>query len=210
MSKTDATYNKLYYEKSKESFVCDWCGEVFVANKYNQARKEWNACSKSCGQHLKGELRRKPHMKVGDVEHKQCSTCGEWMVLEEFYTSEDKWDGLSYQCKCCSAVTLKKYRQSDKGKLSRRRDNIARRALEAKVGKLSIEVIREVYDENVDRYGELTCVYCENVCAEDWHLDHRVPLSRGGDNEKKNLAISCPDCNLRKWTKTDVEFLKIA
>ena len=203
-------YNKRYYERHKQEFACDWCGESFVANKYNQARKEWNACSRSCGLHLNGIKVRKKHRFIDEIEHKQCSTCKEWKVLGEFYVSDDKWDGLTYQCKSCSAVTLKKYRQTDKGKLSRRRDNITRRALEAKVGKLTMDVIRQVHDENIEKYGELTCEYCENVCAEDWHKDHHIPLSRGGDNERKNLAISCPTCNLRKWTKTDKEFLKIA
>ncbi len=34
-----------------------------------------------------------------------------------------------------------------------------------------------------------------------------VPLSRGGTNGRENLCLSCPDCNLRKGTKTVNEFL---
>lgn len=40
------------------------------------------------------------------------------------------------------------------------------------------------------------CVYCsssKNLC-----LDHLIPLSRGGDNEKDNLVTACKECNSGK------------
>jgi len=210
MGGNTATYNKLAYERYKQEFVCDWCGESFTANKYNQARREWNACSQICGSHLRGQLKRKPHRIVDGVEQKECSICEEWKSLAQFSEDKSKWDGLHYQCRVCSNASVRKYRSTEKGKFARRRDNVARRALEAEVGKLTIQMIRRVHDENVEKHGELTCEYCDHVCSDDWHLEHKTPLSRGGDNERENLCISCPACNLKKWTKTDEEFLKIA
>lgn len=32
----------------------------------------------------------------------------------------------------------------------------------------------------------------------DWHLDHLLPLSCGGDHSMNNVAVSHPSCNLRK------------
>lgn len=32
----------------------------------------------------------------------------------------------------------------------------------------------------------------------EWHLDHIVPLSRGGSHEPRNVQVSHPTCNLRK------------
>jgi len=34
-----------------------------------------------------------------------------------------------------------------------------------------------------------------------YHIEHVVPLSRGGSNSIDNLVLSCPTCNLRKGTK---------
>lgn len=38
------------------------------------------------------------------------------------------------------------------------------------------------------------------------HLEHKTPLSRGGSNEKRNLGVSCQRCNLKKGTKTELEY----
>lgn len=32
----------------------------------------------------------------------------------------------------------------------------------------------------------------------NWHLEHIVPLSRGGEHSMRNVAVSHPACNLRK------------
>ncbi|WP_162931685.1 HNH endonuclease signature motif containing protein [Mesorhizobium sp. DCY119] len=38
------------------------------------------------------------------------------------------------------------------------------------------------------------------------HVDHIVPLSRGGTNWPWNLQILCPPCNLHKAAKDPIEF----
>jgi len=38
-------------------------------------------------------------------------------------------------------------------------------------------------------------VRCDN---KHWHLDHLVPLSKGGPHTRANVAVACPDCNRRR------------
>ena len=54
------------------------------------------------------------------------------------------------------------------------------------------------------------CAYCGTECADDYHVDHMIPLSRGGSNGPENLCIACPSCNLRKNAKTAEEFIAFA
>lgn len=49
------------------------------------------------------------------------------------------------------------------------------------------------------------CAYCQDV-LNGYHVDHIIPLSRGGHNGASNLALSCPKCNMQKGTKTADEF----
>lgn len=42
------------------------------------------------------------------------------------------------------------------------------------------------------------CWWCGKLVSDDYHVDHRIPLSRGGSNNPENLCISCPSCNMSK------------
>lgn len=53
------------------------------------------------------------------------------------------------------------------------------------------------------------CRYCGCELGGKYHVDHFVPLSKGGSNWPENIVIACPTCNLRKATKMPDEFLAL-
>lgn len=76
-------------------------------------------------------------------------------------------------------------------------------------GKLTIQTIQQVYENNIKQYGTLTCIYClKPILFGKDTLEHKQPLSRNGTNEYNNLAIACRRCNCRKHNKTEEEFRK--
>lgn len=48
------------------------------------------------------------------------------------------------------------------------------------------------------------CFYCG---APETHIDHNIPLSRGGTDDISNILPSCRSCNSSKSGKTAMEFL---
>ena len=48
------------------------------------------------------------------------------------------------------------------------------------------------------------CGYCGEV--RPLEPEHRIPLSRGGDNSIANIIPACRRCNARKATRTEAEF----
>lgn len=54
------------------------------------------------------------------------------------------------------------------------------------------------------------CAYCETPLFGEFHIDHMMPLSRGGDHDWMNFALTCARCNLQKRDKTPTEFLEFA
>jgi 5-methylcytosine-specific restriction endonuclease McrA len=44
------------------------------------------------------------------------------------------------------------------------------------------------------------CAYCESALNGNYHVDHMIPLSRGGRNDRSNLAVTYGSCNRSKGT----------
>lgn len=49
-----------------------------------------------------------------------------------------------------------------------------------------------------DKY---TCRYC-GATGVKLECDHKIPISKGGTNEKSNLLTACRDCNRKKSNKS--------
>lgn len=71
-------------------------------------------------------------------------------------------------------------------------------------GKLNADIIYTMYDDQ----GGL-CAYCETPLFGNFHVDHMVPLISDGLHDWSNVAITCPECNLRKNRKTVEEFMRV-
>lgn len=72
------------------------------------------------------------------------------------------------------------------------------------------EDIYSIFSEAIDT----GCCYCgcEFVQGHEQFsptLDHIIPVSRGGTNERENLTVCCNRCNLLKRTMLSGEFLSI-
>lgn len=44
--------------------------------------------------------------------------------------------------------------------------------------------------------------------SDKYHVDHVIPLSRGGSNWPDNIQLLCPSCNLSKGAKTHEEWMQ--
>lgn len=45
------------------------------------------------------------------------------------------------------------------------------------------------------------CFYCDADCEGNFHIDHFMPLAKGGAHVLNNLRVSCAPCNLHKSDK---------
>lgn len=55
--------------------------------------------------------------------------------------------------------------------------------------------------KNLFKLQRGACIYCVASIKAVYHIDHVIPLSRGGRNDRSNLQLLCPRCNMRKKDK---------
>jgi 5-methylcytosine-specific restriction endonuclease McrA len=60
----------------------------------------------------------------------------------------------------------------------------------------------------IKRQQKLKCACCKVSIKLKWHVDHIVPLSRGGTNFRRNLQLLCAPCNQAKYSKLPEIFMR--
>lgn len=64
--------------------------------------------------------------------------------------------------------------------------------------------LRHLMSRLIAHWGS-ACVYC-GADSGSLHIEHIVPLARGGSDDLSNLTLACGACNSRKGKKTASEF----
>lgn len=85
----------------------------------------------------------------------------------------------------------------EKVRMLQRKYDLQRRAN----GIIKKRTIDRILNENIFKYGIITCEKCKKQCKDNYHIDHIIPASKGGNNSYNNLQILCPICNMEKFTK---------
>ena len=52
------------------------------------------------------------------------------------------------------------------------------------------------------------CAYCRAPLRTRFHVDHIIPLARGGANDRRNLQLTCRSCNQRKGALDPMDFAR--
>lgn len=57
-----------------------------------------------------------------------------------------------------------------------------------------------------DSKGILHCWWCGKPIKSKYHIDHRIPITRNGSNDPRNLCLAHPKCNMSKGNKLPHEW----
>lgn|SRR5574337_84304 len=60
--------------------------------------------------------------------------------------------------------------------------------------------------ERLKKLQRMKCANCGRSLKDGFHVDHRLPVSKGGDNGPLNIELLCPSCNTSKAAKLPHEF----
>jgi 5-methylcytosine-specific restriction endonuclease McrA len=94
----------------------------------------------------------------------------------------------------------RQYRSLNKDRLNAEHQRRRAKRLMAH-GKYTAADIRLQYKTQKGR-----CWWCSKQLGNNYEVDHRIPITRGGSNAPENLCISCPACNRSKSNKLPWEW----
>lgn len=61
----------------------------------------------------------------------------------------------------------------------------------------------------LERLQRMRCANCRTCLRAGYHLDHIVPISKGGAHEAGNVQLLCPGCNRRKSALMPAEWAQL-
>lgn len=94
----------------------------------------------------------------------------------------------------------KEYRKREISKIIDKNKRLRRRSAEKKGDITTIQL------QNLQNNAK-ACYWCnESLKNKEVHIDHYVPLSKGGLHTISNLVVSCSKCNLKKHAKDPFVF----
>ena len=174
------------------------------------------------------------HNNISKTRHQEkqygvrtCGRCLKSWPISDYYIHRARRDGVTSQCRHC----IRDYQSQDVVKARAKRADRRRRANDpydarrkgaiwrannrlatrlygrrATVGRSTARNIVKIWHH---QRGE--CARCGAKCGArptdgSFHLDHVLPLIRGGSDWPHNRQILCPMCNWRKHDKTEAEY----
>lgn len=154
-----------------------------------------------------------------------CTKCGEFKLWKDFTKCSKVITGKTSDCKLCKSLHKKAHKGSWKrwSSVTRRKElkvtdpfKLKARSLRASLMRRSTSPeLRESAPnaatlENWFKTSELICHYTgEVLTAKTVTVDHRVPLTRGGNNSLDNLCFASHHMNTAKGSLTEDEFLQL-
>lgn len=97
--------------------------------------------------------------------------------------------------------SLKRWRAANKDKCRIHNNN---RRARARGGVLSTGIVDDLMEK---QRGKCACCRTDLRKA-GHHIDHIMPLAKGGTNTDDNVQLLCPECNLSKHARHPVDFMQ--
>lgn len=180
---------------------CETCGKSFTPRQVQIDNGGGRFCSQKCN-----TVFREAGM-TAEVQARRTATRRQ-MEAEgrvTHYRGEDhpSWTGgkeaQRERRKPKERLWLREYRKKNPDKVR----EFSRRRQGRKLGKLPYGTLPRIRKLQNNR-----CAICRGSIAKASHVDHIMPLARGGRHEASNIQLLCPPCNLAKSSRDPIKHMQ--
>ena len=207
--------------------LCKCCNTTKEINQFNKNKSKKDGLSSECKECIKiykkeYRLKNAEKIKAGRKKYYEANKekvlrdNSKWKQENREHHNKTSRD-YHHNNRNTILIRLKKYYQDNKeernrkqllwnktplGKISKRNTHYKRK-MAILNGVSTVEIVE--YTKNI-----FNCYWCgcklDKKIKNGFHLDHYIPLSKGGEHTLTNLVVSCPTCNLQKNAKDPYQF----
>ena len=205
-------------ESSLELRKCKSCGAEKALEKFPSKRVkndnvyfEWQC--KQCA-----VLQRKK-MRQNDIEKTRAEARTYWAKNKETINKKRRADRVvngdrlrkqkrewhhknAERISVIARVSSMRWRRMNKEKI-----RLTTRYQRAKRNGVRAEKITNDQIQNLYTKQRGSCAICRTKLIK-WHMDHIMPLAKGGAHEINNLQLLCPRCNVRKHSTHPIDYMQ--
>jgi 5-methylcytosine-specific restriction endonuclease McrA len=133
------------------------------------------------------------------VHHRQCRYCGKTYELTKDNFGHNPQGGFRWKCRSCVRDYVRGYNATNWLR-AQERTEIRRDTTFTQSER------REYGGKIANRDGGNVCFYCKEPLTFDFHIDHKIPIAKGGTHSLDNLVLACMPCNQEKHAKDIDEY----
>ena len=186
-------FNKSKANKSGARNECKVCEYAY----YKQWRKENKEYKKQKDREWR-ENNRERYLATSEAYRK----ANPYKMKEWHAANKDKEKVWEEENKEKRRAVSRKWRKANREYFAKwKRDNIekVRDATVRRRARLKDAFVADVSRQEIFERDGGKCHICKGfVDPKDWHLEHLVPISKGGTHEPNNVSVSHPKCNQMK------------
>jgi hypothetical protein len=176
---------------------CLFCSQSFVPRLYQIKNNNGKYCSAICRNKSTVNLLNTPeaqkksketynkNLKLGTITHPSGKSHPRWKGGANELVKRRILDGRAN-------ASVKAYRKKNPDKVREWSTTRHKR----KTGRLPKNTVK-----NKMLLQSGLCIYCKCDVTIKYHVDHIIPLAKGGKHEPSNIQILCPSCNVKKSAK---------